>query len=127
MYAEENMDLHLATSDTFERTIVQPMINSMDRLSLEREASKIRTIGTRPLEHRINTMEAEMTKHIHVTMGDARIEKMDRLYDEIQTDVLPEIHIEINKSNKIEAGILQRFEEVVKTIYKSYHSEAATR
>ena len=126
-YAEERMDLDLATCDTFERTIIHPLLSSTERLSLDRQASMNRSVGIPALERRVGAIDAQMTHHINVIMSDAKMDKLDSIHDELQRSVKPEIRIENNKSNKIEAGIVQRFESVVGTINKSYRSEWASR
>eukprot|EP00536_Pseudo-nitzschia_multiseries_P003651 jgi/Psemu1/295278/fgenesh1_pm.57_\ len=126
-YAEERMDLDLATCDTFERTVMHPLLSSVERLSLDRESSLNRSVGIPDLERRIGAMDAEMTHHINVTMSDAKMDKLDWIHDDMQQNILPEIRIENNKSNKIEGGIVQRFESVVGTINRNFHSEGALR
>mmetsp|Transcript_79 Transcript_79/g.144 ORF Transcript_79/g.144 Transcript_79/m.144 type:complete len:322 (-) Transcript_79:105-1070(-) len=126
-YAEERMDLDLATCDTFERTMMHPLLSSLERLSLDRESSVNRSVGIPDLERRIGTLDAEMTHHINVTMSDAKMDKLDSIHDNLERDIQPEIRIENNKSNKIEGGIVQRFESVVGTINRNFHSEGALR
>ena len=126
-YAEERMDLDLATCDTFERTVVHPLLSSVERLSLDREASMNRSVGIPTLERRIGALDAQMTHHINVTMSDAKMDKLDSIHDNLQRNIQPEIRIENNKSNKIEGGIVQRFESVVGTINRNFLSEGASR
>mmetsp|Transcript_4489 Transcript_4489/g.9747 ORF Transcript_4489/g.9747 Transcript_4489/m.9747 type:complete len:321 (-) Transcript_4489:1568-2530(-) len=126
-YAEERMDLDLATCDTFERTVVHPLLSSVERLSLDREASMNRSLGIPTLERRVGALDAQMTHHINVTMSDAKMDKLDSIHDNLQRNIQPEIRIENNKSNKIEGGIVQRFESVVGTINRNFLSEGASR
>jgi len=126
-YAEERMDLDLATCDTFERTIIHPLISSVERLAIYREGSSNRFIEIPALERRIGRLDAQMTRHVNVTMGDAKINMLDSLHDDIERNLKSEIRMENNKFNKIEGGIVQRFETVAGSITRSIHAEGAAR
>ena len=126
-YAEERMDLDLATCDTFERCCIHPLETSIERLAIDREASTSRSVGISTLERRVGRLDAQMTHHIHVTMSDAKLDKLDSIQDDLRQNIASEIRIENSKYNKIEGGIVQRFELSTGNICKKFHSEGATR
>jgi hypothetical protein len=126
-YAEEKMDLELAVCDTFERTVVHPLESAVERLAIQREASNTRMVDVRNIERRIRHLDAQMTHHIHVTVSDAKRDEFDTLHDDIQQDVVSEIRVENSKYDKVEGGIVRRFELVAGEIAKDFHSEEASR
>jgi len=126
-YAEERMDLSLATCDTFERTVIHPLETTVERLAIDREASTSRSVGISALERRVGRIDAQMIHHIHVKMSDEKLEKIDSIHDDLQQNLASEIRIENTKYNKIEGGIVQRFEHVTKNATINFHSEGATR
>jgi hypothetical protein len=126
-YAEERMDLDLATCDTFERCCIHPLETSVERLAIAREASTSRSIGISTIERRVGRLDAQMTHHIHVTMSDEKLDKLDSIHDDLRQNVASEIRIENSKYNKIEGGIVQRFQLSTGNIMRNFHSEGATR
>jgi len=126
-YAEERMDLNLATCDTFERTVIHPLETTVERLAIDREASISRSVGISALERRVGRIDAQMTHHIHVKVSDEKLDKLDSIHDDLQQNLASEIRIENTKYNKIEGGIVQRFELVTKNATINFHSEGATR
>ena len=126
-YANESMNLDLATCDTFERTVINPLATSVERIALDRESSTNRLLEIPALERRIGQLDTQMTRHINVTMSDAKIDKLDRLWDDLERNLESELRTENNTFNKIEGGIVQRFESVVGTIDTNFHSEGASR
>ena len=121
------MDLDLATCDTFERTVIHPLESSVERLGIDREASTNRSVAIPALERRICRLDAQMTRHINVIMSDAKLDRIDSLHDDLQRNLKSEIRIENTKYNKIEGGIVQRFENVAGNITRNFHSEGASR
>lgn len=126
-YAEERMNLDLATSDTFERTVIHPLLTSIERLALSRESSSHRQLDVPILERRVDEIDTQMIRHINVTMSDAKIDLLDSLQDDLQRNVLSELRTENNTFNKIEGGIVQRFETVAGISTTNYYSEGAAR
>jgi hypothetical protein len=126
-YAEERMNLDLATCDTFERTVIHPLVTSVERLALNRESSTNRLLEIPALERRTGSLDAQMTRHINVTMSDAKIDMLDRIQNDLQRNLKSEFATENNTFNKIEGGIVQRFESVAGTINRNLHSEGASR
>ena len=123
-YAEERMNLDLATSDTFERTVIHPLVTSVERLALVRESSRILYIPS--LERRIDAVDTQMTRHINVSMSDAKIDSLDSLQNDIQRNLKSELRTENNTFNKIEGGIVQRYESVVGTNTSNFYQEGAS-
>lgn len=127
IYAEERIDLGLALCDTFDRTVVHPLESAVERLAIDREASSSRSVGIFAIERRVGRLDAQMAHHNHVTMSDLKIDTLDSLHDDLQKNILSEILIENNKNNKIEGGIVQRYELVVRNMTRNFHSEGASR
>ena len=123
-YAEERMNLDLATCDTFERSVIHPLITSIERLALSRESS---SLDLPVLERRVDEIDTQMTRHIHVTMSDAKIDLLDSVQDDVQRNLMSELRTENNTFNKIEGGIVQRFESVAGTSTRNYFAEGAAR
>jgi len=121
------MNLDLATCDTFERTVIRPLVTSVERLAINRESSTNRLIEIPALERRIGRLDVQMTRHINVTMSDGKIDMLDSLQDDLQINLKSEIRTENNTFNKIEGGIIQRFESVAGTGTRNIHSEGASR
>lgn len=127
VYAEERMDLSLAICDTFDRTIVHPLESSIDRLSVDREASNCRAMGVTTLERRVAYLDERMTHHTNVTLSDVTREQLDGIGTDLHDDVASEIRLENAKYDKIEGGIVRRFETVAGGITKEYYAECASR
>ena len=123
-YAEERMNLDLATCDTFERSVIHPLITSIERLALSRESS---SLDLPVLERRVDEIDTQMTRHIHVTMSDAKIDLLDSVQEDVQRNLMSELRTENNTFNKIEGGIVQRFESVAGTSTRNYFAEGAAR
>lgn len=121
------MNLDLATCDTFERTVIHPLLLSVERLTLHRESSSNRLLDLPALERRIDEVDTQMTRHINVTMSDAKIDLLDSLQDDLQRNLMSELSTENNTFNKIEGGIVQRFESVAGTSTRNFYSEGAYR
>jgi hypothetical protein len=62
------MNLDLATYDTFERTVIRPLVTSVERLAIDRESSTDRLLEIPALERRIGRLDAQMMRHTNVTM-----------------------------------------------------------
>jgi len=125
-YAEERMNLDLATCDTFERTVIHPLVTSVERLAIDRESSTNRLLEIPALERRIGRLDAQMIRHTNVTMNDSKIE-LDRLRDDLERNLKSEFRTENQTFNKIEGGIVQRFESAAGTIARNIHAEGASR
>ena len=123
-YAEERMNLDLATSDTFERSVIDPLITSIERLALSRESS---SLDVPVLERRVDEIDTQMTRHINVTMSDAKIDLLDSIQDDVLRNLMSELRTENNTFNKIEGGIVQRFESVAGTSTRNYFAEGRIR
>ena len=121
------MNLGLATSDTFERTVIRPLVTSVERLAITREGSTNRLLEIPTLERRISLLDTQMTRHINVTMSDAKIDMLDSLQDDLQRNLKAEFRTENTTFNKVEGGIVQRFESAAGTITRNIHSEGASR
>ena len=57
----------------------------------------------------------------------AKIDLLDSLQDDLQRNLLSELRTENNTFNKIEGGIVQRFESVAGTSTRNYYAEGAAR
>lgn len=125
-HAEERMDLHLAISDTFERTVAHPLESAIERVAMEREASSGRGMGLTTLERRVAYLDERMTHHTHVTLADLTREELDGIHDDLHQDVASEIRAENAKYHKIEGGIVRRFELVAGSIARNFHAECAS-
>ncbi len=121
------MNLDLATSDTFERTVIHPLINSVERLALTRESSSNRFVDIPALKRRVDNIDIQMTEHINVTMSNAKIDLLDSLHDDIHRNLKSELRTENNTFNKIEGGIVQRYESIVGTTTRKFYEEGASR
>lgn len=125
LYAEEKMDLDLAIRDTVDRSIRNPLEASVERLVMERESSVQRGPAVRALEERVAELENLMTRHIHVVLSDAKRDELDRLHHDLHQEIIPSVRIESAKSDKIEGGIIRRYEAVAGTLARQFHQEAA--
>ena len=126
-YAEEKMDLDLAIRDAFDRTVSHPLEAAAERLVMERESSAYRAPALAELEQRLSKLDCRMARHSHVTLSDAKREELDSLYDDLSREIIPEIRMENSKSDKIEGGVIGRFEEVVGSLARRFHEESAAR
>lgn len=121
------MDMHLAVSDTFERSVAHPLTSSLERLAIQRDASSSRMVGVTNLERRVNHLDASMVHHINVTLSDIKRDELDRFCHDLQQDIISEIRVETSKYDKVEGGIVRRFELVAGEIAKNFHKEGASR
>ena len=124
--AEEKMDLDLAIRDTVDRCVRVPLEDTAERLTMEREAS---TIGPTLSEmgNRLNKLDMKMTKHLHVDLQNMKREELESLQDTLYQDTIPAFRIENSKSDKIEGGIVRRYEQLAGIMARQYHEECATR
>lgn len=79
------------------------------------------------LERRIDHVDTEMTRHINVAMSDAKIDLLDSLQDDIRRNLRSELRTENNTFNKIEGGIVQRYESVAGIHTRNFYEEGASR
>ena len=126
-FAEEKMDLDLAIHDTMDRSICHPLEASVERLTLERESSVERGPALLRIEKRLSSLDDSMTKHIYMTMSDARREELDSLQGDLFQEIIPSMRLEDSKSDKIEGGVIRRFENVAGIAARQFHQEAAAR
>eukprot|EP00934_Nitzschia_sp_Nitz4_P006432 Nitzschia sp. Nitz4//scaffold29_size155292//8920//10582//NITZ4_002633-RA/size155292-processed-gene-0.236-mRNA-1//1//CDS//3329546373//6422//frame0 len=126
-YAEEKMDLGLALRDSLGRSVCEPLQEATERLVMERESSSQRGDAVASLEQRLTELEIQMTKHIHVTLHDKIREDLDSLHHELYQDIIPGIQIDDTKSDKIEGGVMRRYDVVAGGIARQFHQEAAAR
>ncbi|KAG7353773.1 hypothetical protein IV203_003128 [Nitzschia inconspicua] len=127
MFANEKMDMELAICDTFERTVANPLASAVERMAIQREASTSRMLGVANLERRLTYLDAQMVHHINVTLNDIKRDELESFHDELQQDLISEIRVETTKYDKVEAGIVRRFELVAGEIAKNFHKEGAAR
>jgi hypothetical protein len=125
-YAEEKMDLDLAVRDTFDRTVCRPLEAAAERLVMERESSATRAPAVTALERRLYKLGSQMTRYIYVTVSDAKREELDSLHDDLFQDIIPGIRLENAKSDKIEGGVIRRFENVAGIVARRFHEESAS-
>lgn len=126
-FAEEKMDLDLAISDTMDRSVCQPLEAAMERITMCKEASSTRGPALRELEAKIGAMDRQMMEHIYVSMSEVKREELDTLNTDLHQDFIPGLRIEESKSNKIEGGVIRRYESVAGKIARDFHEEAAER
>ena len=126
-FAEESMDRHLAVLDTLERSVCLPLEASVDRLLMEREASPSRGPALLQLERHLAAIDAQMTRHSHVDVNITKREHLDSLHNELFHDVLPRLRMEDCKSDKMEGGVIRRYENVAGVVARQFHQEAAAR
>ena len=126
-YGEEAMNFNLAIRDTIDRVVTRPLEAATERFVMERDGSDVRRTSIRNLERRLDNLDSRMTRHIHVTLGDAKQDELDTLQDQISQDLKPSMQIISSKSNKIEGGIVRRYEEVAGTVAYRYSQESAAR
>lgn len=126
-FAEEKMDLDLAIRDTLDRSVCHPLEASVERLTVERESSAERGPVLLGIEKRISALDREITKHIYMNMSDARREELDSLQSDLSQEIIPSIRLEDSKSDKIEGGVVRRFENVAGVAARQFHQETAAR
>ena len=126
-YAEEKMDLDLAIRDTFDRTVCHPLEATVERLTMARESGPHRSSAVAALEKRLLKLDSNMTRHVHVTLSDAKRDEIDSPHDDLLQEIVPSIRIESSKSHKIEGGVVRRFEHVAGVLAQSFHEESAAR
>lgn len=125
-FAEEKMDMELAISDTFERTVANPLASTIERLAIQREAAS-GMLAVTNLERRLNFLDAQMVHHLNVTLNDCKRDELESFHDDLQQDLVSEIQVETSKYDKVEGGIVRRFELVAGDIAKNFHKEGAAR
>ena len=72
-------------------------------------------------------LDLQMTRQIYVVLGDRKRDELDSLHSDLFHDLVPRINIENSKSNKIESGVIRRFEDVSGSATKSFHEECGAR
>lgn len=127
LYADETMDFNLAIGDTMDRSVGHPLEASVERLVMEREASSMRGPAITELEQRLAEMDLAMTNFQHVTLSDAKREDLDSFHSDLVQQIIPTMHLEHVKSDKIEGGVVRRYDNVAGTICRQFHQEAAAR
>jgi hypothetical protein len=123
-YAEEKMDLDLALRDTPDRCIREPLEDAAERLHLERESISLQP-RLAALGRRLNEMDSQMTRHVYVTLQDSKRDELDSLHDRLIQDTIPAFRIENSKSDKIEGGIVRRYESLSGSLARQFHQECA--
>ncbi|KAL3931714.1 MAG: hypothetical protein SGBAC_011184 [Bacillariaceae sp.] len=126
-FAEEKMDLGLAIQDTFERSCCKPLDEAMERIVMEKETVLDRRPAVLSLEQRLSTIEQQTTHHVHVEMSDAKKHELDTFNRDLQQEVIPSMRIEKNMADKIEGGVVRRYEHHAGLASKRFHSECARR
>jgi hypothetical protein len=126
-FAEEKMDLDLAISDTLDRSICHPLEASVERLTVERQSSTERGPALLDIEKILSALDNEMAKHLYVNMSDAKRDELDSLFCDLHQEIIPSMRLEDSKSDKIEGGVVRRFENVAGVAARQFHQEAAAR
>lgn len=126
-FAQEKMDLDLAIRDTLDRSVCHPLEVSVERLTMERESSAERGPALLDIEKRLSALDHDITKHIYMTMSDAKREELDGLQNDLFQEIIPSMRLEDSKSDKIEGGVVRRFENVAGIAARQFHQEAAAR
>jgi len=126
-FAEETMDLDLGLRDTLDRVVCIPLESSVNRLVMERESSEQRGPAIRRLERQLAVMDSQMTLHTHVDCLMAEREHLDSLSQEFHQEVIPRLRMEDTKSEKIEGGVIRRFENIAGIVTRQFHQEVASR
>lgn len=124
--ADEQMDLHLAIHDTFQRTVQRPLISSLERITIDKDSSSNPMILLSS-ERRVCDIDVEMTRHVHETLCDAKREQLESLHDGLQHGIVAELRMENEKYDRVEGGIVRRFEQVAGSIASDFHGECARR
>ena len=126
-YAEEKMDLGLAIRDTFDRTVCRPLEASMERIVMEQETDMHSKPAIRQLEQRLERLDKLMMRHVHVSMNDAKREELDMLHQDLRREIIPGIRVEKSKADKLERGVISRYELNAGAVTKRFHHESAAR
>jgi hypothetical protein len=126
-YGDESMDFNLAIRDTIDRVMTRPLEAATERFVMDRDSCDVRRTAIRNLERRLDNLDSRMTRHIHVTLGDSKRDELDTLQDQISHDLRPSMRVLTSKSNKIEGGIVRRYEELVEMMSYKYSQESAAR
>ena len=126
-FAEETMDMDLALRDTLDRSVCIPLEASVDRLMMERESSHPRGPAIVQLERHLATIDTQMTQHSYVNVNNATREYLDSLHNELLHDVVPRRRMEDSKSDKMEGGVIRRYENIAGIVARQFHQEAAAR
>ena len=124
--ADEQMDFHLAIHDSFERTVQRPLTSAMERITIDKDSSSNPMI-VRSLERRLCDIDVGMTRHVHETMCEAKRDKLESIHDGLQQGIVSELRMENIKYDKVEGGIVRRFEQVAGSLASDFQKEAAER
>jgi len=124
--ADEQMDFHLAIHDSFERTVQQPLTSAMERITIDKDSSSNPMI-VRSLERRLCDIDVGMTRHVHETMCETKRDKLESIHDGLQQGIVSELRMENIKYDKVEGGIVRRFEQVAGSLASGFQKEAAER
>lgn len=125
-FAEEKMDLGLAIRDTFDRTCCRPLEVAVERVAMERETTD-RRHDVAELDKQVSRLSSQMMRHVHVTLSDAKREQLDCLRQDLLQEVVPSMRIEKSKADKIEGGVVRRYELNAGNVAKRLHQESASR
>jgi hypothetical protein len=126
-FAEEKMDLGLAIRDTFDRTCCRPLEAAVERIVMERETTMDRRPAVAALETHLSQLDNQMMRHVHVTLSDAKREELDSLRQDLVQEVIPSMRVEKSKADKIEGGVVRRYELNAGNVAKRFHQESAAR
>jgi hypothetical protein len=84
-------------------------------------------MGVSNLDRRVSYLDAQMIHHINVTLSDIKRDELHSLHDDLQQEIIPEIRLENAKYDKVEGGVVRRFELVAGVIARDFHAEVASR
>lgn len=126
-FAQESMDMGMALRDTLERSVCIPLEASVDRLVLARDSAEERGPAILSLEGKLADLDLEMTRHSFVTINDMKREHLDYLEHDFLQNVLPRLRMETAKTEKVEGGVLRRFDSASETIVEQLEQEADER
>jgi hypothetical protein len=126
-FAEEKMNLGLAIRDSFDRACCRPLEVAIERVVMEHETSMDQRPAVASLEQKIAQLDNQMMRHIHVTLNDAKREDLDSIRQDFLQEIIPGIRIEKSKTDKIEGGIVRRYELSAGNNARQFHKESAAR
>eukprot|EP00980_Cylindrotheca_fusiformis_P015451 scaffold4343_cov144-Cylindrotheca_fusiformis.AAC.29 len=125
-FAEEKMDLGLAIRDTFDRTCCRPLEAAAERVVMELETLD-RRHNVVELEKQMSRLDNQMMRHVHVALSDAKRDDLDSLRQDLLLEIIPSMRIEKSKADKIEGGVVRRYELNAGNVAKMFHEESAAR